>query len=65
MLCLWMLVIFCQKYTICLFPQKNKHSITFKKWVPFCKKKNFETSSGIRICSKHFRPKGMNQSDLL
>lgn len=47
------------------FPRKDKHHGTFKKWVSFCKRKNFVPSSGTRICSKHFRTEDMNQSDLL
>ncbi|XP_025424708.1 uncharacterized protein LOC112693733 [Sipha flava] len=47
------------------FPRKDKHPGTFKKWVSFCKRKNFVPSSGTRICSKHFRTEDMNQSDLL
>jgi len=39
----------------------NRH----KKWIDFCKRKNFKPSKNSRLCSKHLKLEEFNQSDVL
>lgn len=47
------------------FPNREKSPSRHKKWVDFCKRKNFKPSKNSRLCSKHFKHEDFNQSDVL
>lgn len=47
------------------FPKRNKSPLRFKQWSVFCKRKDFVSSSGSRICSKHFQEDDFTESSKL
>jgi len=47
------------------FPNREKSPNRHKKWIDFCKRKNFKPSKTSRLCSKHFKLEDFNQSDVL
>lgn len=47
------------------FPNREKSPNRHKKWIDFCKRKNFKPSKNSRLCSKHFKLEDFNQSDVL
>lgn len=54
-----------QQFHFYRFPNRKKSPNRYKKWVDFCKRKNFKPSENSRLCSKHFKPEDFNQSDIL
>jgi len=57
-------MLYCDANVIRVDPKKkspNRH----KKWIDFCKRKNFKPSKNSRLCSKHFKLEDFNQSDVL
>jgi len=47
------------------FPSREKSPGRYKVWVEFCKRKYFTPTTNSRLCSKHFKFKDFNQSDIM